>query len=204
MNAVRLEGEMAKKGLTKEIIVNAALEQIEKNGLSAFYLRNLAASLGVQVSSLYNHIEGQSDLLAEVGICAVNMLTGMEEAAIADKLRDEALFSLANAYRRFAGEHTELYRIIMGVHTLDIPLLESEAEKIVKPILRVISDYGIEGKRQIHYQRLLRSVMHGFFAHENSGGFSVSDIDKDASYRFSIECIAIRMRSEEEVIHENR
>ena len=83
-------------------------------------------------------------------------------------------------------------------------MLESEAGKIVKPILRVISDYGIEGKRQIHYQRLLRSVMHGFFAHENSGGFSVSDIDKDASYRFSIECIAIRMRSEEEVIHENR
>ena len=56
MNTVRLEGEMAKKGLTKEIIVNAALEQIEKNGLSAFSLRNLAASLGVQVSSLYNHI----------------------------------------------------------------------------------------------------------------------------------------------------
>ncbi len=46
MNTVRLEGEMAKKGLTKEIIVNAALEQIEKNGLSAFSLRNLAASLG--------------------------------------------------------------------------------------------------------------------------------------------------------------
>lgn len=195
---------MAKKGLTKEIIVNTALEQIEKNGLSAFSLRNLAASLGVQVSSLYNHIEGQSDLLAEVGICAVNMLTGMEEAAIADKLRDEALFSLANAYRRFAGEHTELYRIIMGVHTLDIPLLESEAEKIVKPILRVISDYGIEGKRQIHYQRLLRSVMHGFFAHENSGGFSVSDIDKDASYLFSVECVAVRMKAEEDVIHENR
>ncbi len=118
--------------------------------------------MGVQVSSLYNHIEGQSDLMAEVGICAVNMLTGLEEASIADKLRDEALFSLAN-----------------------------------------ISDYGIEGKRQIHYQRLL-SVMHGFFAHENSGGFSVSDIDKDASYRFSIECVAIRMKAEEDVIHENR
>ena len=195
---------MAKKGLTKEIIVNTALEQIEKNGLSAFSLRNLAASLGVQVSSLYNHIEGQSDLLAEVGICAVNMLTGLEEASIADKLRDEALFSLADAYRRFAREHTELYRIIMGVHTLDIPLLESEAEKIVKPILRVISDYGIEGNRQIHYQRLLRSVMHGFFAHENSGGFSVSDTNKDTSYRFAIECVAVRMKAEEDVIHENR
>ncbi|MDE7210154.1 MAG: TetR/AcrR family transcriptional regulator, partial [Lachnospiraceae bacterium] len=102
---------MAKKGLTKEIIVNTALGQIEEKGLTAFSLRNLAASLGVQVSSLYNHIHGQNDLLAEVGICAVNMLTGLEEAAIADKLRDEALFSLADTYRQFAGEHTELYRI---------------------------------------------------------------------------------------------
>ncbi len=195
---------MAKKGLTKEIIVNTALGQIEEKGLTAFSLRNLAASLGVQVSSLYNHIHGQNDLLAEVGICAVNMLTGLEEAAIADKLRDEALFSLADTYRQFAGEHTELYRIIMGVHTLDIPLLELEAEKVVKPILRVISDYGIEGDLQIHYQRLLRSIMHGFFAHENSGGFSISDIDKNASYRFAIECIAIRMKVEGEVAHENR
>ena len=56
MNTARLERKMAKKGLTKEIIVNTALEQIEKNGLLAFSLRNLAASLGVQVSSLYNHI----------------------------------------------------------------------------------------------------------------------------------------------------
>ena len=33
----------------------------------------------------------------------------------------------------------------MGVHTLDIPVLERAAEKIAKPILRVIEDYGIEG-----------------------------------------------------------
>lgn len=195
---------MAKRGLTKERIIHSALEQIEEKGFSAFSLRNLAASLGVRVSSLYNHIRGQNDLLEEVGICAVDLLTGLEEAAIAGKMRDEALFSLADTYRRFAGEHTELYRIIMGVHTLDLPILESEAERIAKPILRVISDYGIEGELQIHYQRLLRSVMHGFFAHESSGGFSVSDVDQDASYRFAIERIAAQMREEEGAVHENR
>ena len=52
-------------------------------------------------------------MLAEVGIFAVNMLTGLEEASIADKLRDEAPFSLEDAYRRFAREHTELYRMTL-------------------------------------------------------------------------------------------
>lgn len=204
MNTVRMEEKMAKKGLTKEIIITTALSQIEEKGLSVFSMRNLAASLNVQVSSLYNHIQGQNDLLVEIGIYAINMLTELEEAAITDKLQDEALFSLADTYRQFAKEHTELYRIIMGVHTLNIPLLESAAEKIAKPILRVISDYGLEGDLQIHYQRLLRSIMHGFFAHENSGGFSVSDTNKDTSYRFAIECVAVRMKAEEDVSYENR
>lgn len=188
---------MSKKGLTKDSIVETAIALIEENGLSDFSLRNLASSLGIQVSSLYNHIAGQNDLLAEVGFCAVNMLTAHEEEAIQGKSKDEALFALADAYRLFAKEHTELYRIIMGVHTLDIPVLEKASEKIVQPILRVISDYGITGDMQIHYQRLLRSVMHGFFAHENVGGFSVSLADRDESYKIAIACISAQLKTRE-------
>lgn len=186
---------MAKKGLTKEIIINAAVAEIEKNGLASFSLRGLAASLKIQVSSLYNHINGQNDLLCAVGFRAVDMLTKLEENAIFGKQKEEALFALADAYRLFAKEHHELYRIIMGVHTLDIPMLESEAEKIIEPILRVLTDYGLDREAQIHYQRMLRSVMHGFFAHEKSGGFSLSSVDKDISYRLCIECIANHLNS---------
>lgn len=186
---------MIKKGLTREKIIDAAVALIEEKGLSAFSLRNLASALEIQVSSLYNHIEGQNDLLAGVGLRAVDMLKELEESAIADKLRDEALYALADSYRQFAKEHTELYRIIMGVHTLGIPMLESAAKKIALPILSVISEYGIEGDLQIHYQRMMRSAMHGFFEHENSGGFSLSPLDKDASYRFSIQCIAAQLNA---------
>ena len=42
---------------------NSPVRTREDNGLPAFSLRNLAASLEVQVSSLYNHIQGQNDLL---------------------------------------------------------------------------------------------------------------------------------------------
>lgn len=186
---------MAKKGLTKKIIIDTALMQIEENGLPAFSLRTLAAALEIQVSSLYNHIKGQNELLTEIGLRAVDMLAELEESAIQNKKKDEALVALADAYRFFAKEHTQLYRIIMGVHNLDIPILESAAQKIAKPILRVISDYGVEEDMQIHYQRMLRSVMHGFFVHESSGGFSVSSIDKDVSYRLSIECIAAQLNA---------
>ena len=187
---------MAKKGLTKDRIIHTALAQIEEHGLPAFSLRSLASALEIQVSSLYNHIQGQKELLAEVGLRAVHMLAEQEEQAVAGQRQDEALFALADAYRRFAREHTELYHIIMDVHTLEIPLLESAAEQIAKPILHVLADYGITGPRQIHYQRLLRSVMHGFFAHETSGGFTASAVDREESYHFSIACIAAQLNAE--------
>lgn len=188
-------GSMGKKGLNKEAIVQAAVEQIEEMGLAAFSLRSLAAKLEVQVSSLYNHIEGQNDLLGEVGLRAVDMLTRRQENAIAGKERDQALFALAQAYRSFAKEHPELYRIVMGAHTLEIPVLERAAEKIAKPILRVMEDYGLEGDEKIHGQRILRSVMHGFFAHERSGGFSHAQVDKDLSYRLAIQCVADQLNA---------
>lgn len=193
---------MAKKGLTKETVIDAAVALIEKNGVASFSLRNLASALEIRVSSLYNHISGQNELLTEVGIRAVKLLTAMEEEAIAGKETDDALFALADAYRLFAGEHPELYRIIMGVHILRLTVLETEIKKIVAPILTVLSGYGLPEDRQMHYQRILRSIMHGFYAHESTGGFTYTQIDRQISYRLAIQCVAGALNAERRHSHE--
>lgn len=193
---------MAKKGLTKEAVIEAAVDLIERNGLPSFSLRNLASSLEIQVSSLYNHISGQNELLTEVGIRAVDLLTDLEENAIAGKRKDEALFAIADAYRLFAKEHPELYRIIMGVHILHLPVLEKELEKIVAPILTVLSGYELSEEQQMHYQRILRSIMHGFYAHESTGGFTYAEIDRETSYRLAIQCVAGALNEKRKQYHE--
>ena len=189
---------MANKGITKESIAAAALALIEEKGLAAFSLRALAASMQIQVSSLYNHISGQNELLTEVGFRAVQMMTAQEELAIADKSTDEALYALADAYRLFAKEHPELYRIIMGVHILHLSVLETELKKIVATILTVLDSYGISPERQMHYQRILRSIMHGFFAHERTGGFSLSEVNRETSYHLAIQCVINALNAEKE------
>ncbi len=42
----------------------------------------------------------------------------------------------------------------------------------------------------MHWQRILRSVMHGFVDHEEAGGFSHFPIDKNESYLMAIQCVA--------------
>lgn len=180
---------MSKKGLTKEIIVDQAIQKIELHGYAAFSLRSFASALGITVSSLYNHINGQEELYKSIGLRAVDMLVKQEESAIYNKKPKEALCALANAYRQFALEHTELYQIIMGIPKRSDPVLNAAAERIAGPIFQVLAAFGLDEETQIHYQRVLRSIMHGFFIHEISGGFSRSQFDKDISYQVGIECI---------------
>jgi AcrR family transcriptional regulator len=52
--------------LSRERIVDAALDLIDEVGAETFSVNLLAARLGVRPSSLYNHIAGKDDLLAAV------------------------------------------------------------------------------------------------------------------------------------------
>lgn len=181
---------MAYKGISRDRIIGAARELLEEHGLHSFSLRALAASLGVRVSSLYNHISGQEELLTALGLQAVDELCAELENAISGKYRSDALFALGRAYRSFALAHPQLYRLIMGAHGLRLPTLEEGATRISTPIFRLVEDYGLDGAAGIHAQRLLRSVMHGFYSHEQLGGFTLAEADREESYRFALESVA--------------
>lgn len=55
-------GRGQRVGLTRDGIVAAAIDLIERDGLEAFSLRRLAGDLGVDPMSLYNHVEHKDDL----------------------------------------------------------------------------------------------------------------------------------------------
>ena len=60
------KGEATGSGLSKERIIAAAIEQIDRNGLMGFSLRDVARSLGVYPSAVYWHVATRDDLLASV------------------------------------------------------------------------------------------------------------------------------------------
>ena len=181
---------MPRQGLGRDRVVQAALALIEENGLSQFSMSELAKRLNVRTASLYNHIESLDRLLEEVGLSAIALLVDTEKKAISGKEGDEALFALAEAYRAFAKEHYQLYRVIMGLPKWKNQLLDKGAGEIVKPILQVLSSYHLSEAQQHHWQRVLRGMMYGFAAHEQAGGFSHYPVDRNESYRIAVQCIA--------------
>ena len=192
---------MPRKGLNKENVIRAALELIEEEGYAAFSLNALARKLGVRAASLYNHVESLDDVLAGAASAANAMMIEAEEKAMAGKSRDEAVFALAAAYRAFAKERYELYKVIFSLQGASSDVLRREVGRMIAPIMEALANYRLDELERRHWQRVLRSVMHGFVAHEEAGGFAHFSAARDDSYRLAINCViegVKRMEEQEE------
>ena len=179
---------MPRAGLSRQTIVEAAICLIEERGYQAFTLRELAKHLGVQASSLYNHVGNLDDILAGVGTYAVSALNEMEFSAIAGVHGDAAIRALAEAYRRFAREHPALYQVVMSLHRTDKAAIEQTARPITEPFLRVLGEYPRDREAAMHWQRVLRSILHGFLSQEEAGYFCHLPVDQEESFSVAITC----------------
>jgi AcrR family transcriptional regulator len=95
---------MEKKGLHREVLIGAAVNVIERDGRNNFSMKLVADELGVKTASLYNHVKNMDELLSGVCNYALRLQRDAEMQAIKDLNREQALYALSEAYRRFAKE----------------------------------------------------------------------------------------------------
>ena len=179
---------MAQKGINKDIILAKAIEMIERNENPAISMREIAEELEIRTPSLYNHVKSMNGLFVEISLYAAEELRQTQLAAIRGKNRDEALYALAAAYRCFAREHTGLYKVTMALPSLQEDILAQTAAAIAEPIFLVLSKYELGEEQVIHWQRILRSIIHGFLTQEEAGFFKHSPVSVEASYQSAIRC----------------
>lgn len=180
---------MFHKGLSKAVLIEASKELIEENGMTAFSMRALAEKLGVKTASLYAHVESMDALFTEIGLSALNDQKTAQLAAIAGKDGDAAVYALAESYRTFAKAHAALYQLIMQMPMSKNETLRTAAAVTAEPSMQALQGYSIFDERRMHWQRVLRGVMHGFVSQEASGYFSHYPVDVEESYRLAIECV---------------
>jgi AcrR family transcriptional regulator len=106
-------------------IVDVALELLEEKGADGLSMRRLADRLGIRAPSIYKHLADKRRL--EAAIISVGFELQADAFAAAVEGSRDPLGALATAYRRFAGEHPHLYRL-MTEHELHRDLLTPGAE----------------------------------------------------------------------------
>lgn len=179
---------MAQKGISRDIILAKAIELIERNENPAISMRELAEELEIKTPSLYNHVKSMNQLFIDVSCYAAERLKQTQLAAIKEEHRDDALFALAAAYRNFAKEHKGLYKVTISIPTLQGDILTQTATAVAEPIFLVLSQYGLSEEQTIHWQRILRSIIHGFLTQEEAGFFRQHPVGVEISYQIAIRC----------------
>jgi len=189
---------MYHKGVTRQSVIQTAVDIIERNGWNGFSMHILAAELGIKTASLYKHVSGLEDVVTEVGRSALRLLKQTIEDAVDGQHGDEAVFALAVAYREYAHSHPELYRTILNMQKMENEALSKDASLLAEVVVETLNDYDLTGQEKSHWQRILRSIMHGFISHEEAGYFIHYDADKEDTYLMAIKCFLDGMKHRKE------
>jgi TetR/AcrR family transcriptional regulator, tetracycline repressor protein len=149
-------------GLTRERVLDAALELADAEGLGALSMRRLAARLGVEAMSLYNHVTGKADLLDGVASRT------FETVVLPDPGLpwDERLRGLGvGCYVAFRLHPAVVRAIAAGQADPRSP----DALRIIDAILGALLDAGLDTRAAVRGYRVLLSIVFGSVLLESAG-----------------------------------
>src|SRR5438270_12355095 len=96
--------------LSRERILEAAIELVDRDGLRSLNMRRLAAELGVGTMSLYHYVTDKEALLE--GIAEV-VMNGVQEPP-GDVGWVEAVSLLSQSFRKIALDHPAVFPLLLG------------------------------------------------------------------------------------------
>jgi len=167
--------------LSRDTIVNAALTFLDRDGWDGLTINALATQLGTKGPSLYNHVDSLDDLRRTVRMRVIGDIIGMLNTVADGRTRDDAVVTMASAYRSYAHHHPGRYsaftRMPLGG---DDPEYTAAARAAAGPVIEVLSSYGIDGENAFYSALEFWSALHGFVLLEMTG--VMDDIDTDAVF----------------------
>ncbi len=167
--------------LSRDVIVNAALTFLDREGWDALTINALANHLGTKGPSLYNHVDSLDDLRRTVRMRVIGDIIGMLNTVGEGRTRDDAVMVMAGAYRSYAHHHPGRYsaftRMPFGD---DDPEYSAATKDAAAPVIAVLASYGLEGEEAFYAALEFWSAMHGFVLLEMTG--VMDDVDADAVF----------------------
>lgn len=131
--------------LTRERIIAAAVELIEREGVTAISMRRIAAELGCAVMSLYNHVPSKDALLDGV---AEHVMSGIEVQAEADASWEDQVRAQARAFRQIARAHPRCTMVVVSR-----PNMSAAALRPFEQALATLTGAGFDGADSVRIVR---------------------------------------------------
>jgi AcrR family transcriptional regulator len=167
--------------LSRDVIVNAALAYLDREGWDSLTINALANHLGTKGPSLYNHVQSLEDLRRTVRMRVIGDIIEMLNTVGQGRTRDDAVLVMAGAYRSYAHHHPGRYsaftRMPFGGED---PEYSAATKAAAGPVIDVLGSYGLEGEDAFYAALEFWSALHGFVLLEMTG--VMDDVDTDVVF----------------------
>jgi AcrR family transcriptional regulator len=157
--------------LTRERIIETAIDFVDENGLAALTMRRLGSVLGVEAMSLYRYVNGREDLLEGIVdrmVSELHLRHGDEQLRTSDGWQ-AYLQWLAHGVRALAREHPDVFPLIATRHPaapwLRPPL---RSMRVVEDFLATLISRGFSDARAVMAYRSFSSFLLGHLLLEAS------------------------------------
>ena len=146
---------------TREHLLVAGIQEIEKHGLSEFSLRRVASECGVSCAAPYKHFKNKDEFVLEIirYICGRWKMLETQVVKIYSSDKKKQITELCISYIRFWIANPNFRSILfLNPRQMDKPQKEARAE-IDKTITEIIRAYSDEDKEKRVYE--IRSLLYG-------------------------------------------
>lgn len=180
-------------GLDRQMVLEAAAEMADTDGLERVTMASLARKLGIRSPSLYNHINGLQDLRKKLAVYGLEQLYTQISREVGGHRGDDAIRAFGRAYVQFVREHPGLYEATVRAPGPGEEEIGRAGEVIVNLAVRLLEDFRLDRGTTLHAVRGLRSFLHGFASIEQQQGFGLP-LDPDVTFRFLMDTFLAGLR----------
>jgi AcrR family transcriptional regulator len=141
--------------LTRERVVEAALQIMDAEGLDAVTMRRIGRELGVEAMSLYNHVRDKDDILDGIS----DRVMAEFEMPVPTKEWSRDVRAMAREWRRLLGLHPGVMELLAERHK---PMEGVHAYRPMDGALEVLHRAGLKPRESTQAFNALGSYIMGF------------------------------------------
>jgi len=146
--------------LSREAIARAGLTLVDREGLEALTLRNLARELGVGTTTLYGHVRTRDEIVADV----VGLLLGeVDVVASPGESWDQGLRRVAHSVRGVAHRHPAAFVLLATAPVDEAPVVD-----YARTMAELSRGGGMNGERFIESWEVIDAFLTGFLLMETA------------------------------------
>lgn len=160
-----------RRRLGREVVLAAAEELLDREGVQALTMTSLAVELGTKVSSLYNHVGGLDDLRAQLQRRAILSVGRDVRSAAMGRSGADGVRHLAEVYVAWARKHPRRYELMTRA-LIDPDDFYAAATDAAEAIAVMVRTLGVPEPEVLRTQLALFSAIHGYVCAEVTGFFA--------------------------------